>query len=319
MATRQHFFVLIAACVCLCHGAAAATIEAAQHRQLAETAAASQWKDAYRYSCTDQSHSFNNIADAAVRPKMIFDDVAILGDLGTVVFLIKTSRGNILIDSSYSTKTESVLLPSLRQLRVTPDSIKYILLTHGHSDHFGGAKYFQDHFHARIVASAADWELMGHPDQLPPNAEAWMSAVPPLKDIAVGDGDEIVLGHTVIKAYLIPGHTPGALAFIFPVHDHGHAHKAGLFGGTVLGMARLTDDRLRQYVESLRHFAAAARANQVDVELQNHPLFDDTWMKADALVTRRSGEANPFVVGVPAYQSFLTVISECAQATLTDR
>jgi metallo-beta-lactamase class B len=203
--------------------------EGVQHRALAKAAASSQWMDAYRYSCTDRSHYFNNFADATVEPRMIFDDVAVLGDRGTAVFLIKTTKGNVLIDSSYSTKTESVLLPALRQMHIAPSSIKYVLITHGHADHFGGALYLQQHFHARIAASHEDWDLMASPAPLPPNAETWMSATPPRKDLVLGDGDKIVLGDTVIQAFLIPGHTPGALGFIFPVHDHRNAHVAGLF------------------------------------------------------------------------------------------
>ena len=300
--------------------AAAVNDDAAKHRELAEAAASDRWVDAYRYSCTDSvPHNFNNVADVAVEPTMIFDDVALLGDRGTAVFLIKTRKGNVLIDSSYSTKTKSVLLPALKQIHVSPESIKYVLLTHGHADHFGGAAYLQDHFHTRIAASQADWDLMAHPAPPPPNADSWMSTAPPRQDVVLGDGAEISLGDAVFKAFLIPGHTPGALGFVFSVHDHGHAHVAGLFGGTVLGMARLSDGGLRQYIASLQHFAEAAQANHVDVELQNHPLFDDTWIKAEKLKKQRRGEPNPFVVGEPVYQSFLRVISECSQATLADR
>jgi hypothetical protein len=84
-------------------------------------------------------------------------------------------------------------------------------------------------------------------------------------------------------------------------------------------MRRITNEGLREYIASLEHFADAAKLNHVDVELQNHPLFDDTWIKADKLSGRRSEEPNPFIVGEQGYQSFLTVISQCTYATLADR
>jgi metallo-beta-lactamase class B len=290
------------------------------HRELAKIAAGTRWSDAYRYSCTAVGHNFNDVADEWVEPQSLFDGVSIVGDRGTAIVVIKTSAGTLLIDSGYSTKTESRLLPALASLGIDPADVKYILLTHGHSDHFGGAAYFQSHYGTRIVASAEDWELMKHPAP-PPGAaiEAWMLAPPPHPDMIVADGGEIVLGKLHVLSFLIPGHTPGALGYVFPVNVAGRTHTAAIFGGTILGMGRISNDGLRQYIASLQHFAQVTRRHHVDVELQNHPLFDDTWVKAAALAARKPGAANPFVVGESGYQNFLTVISECTQATLADR
>jgi len=293
----------------------------ARHREAAKAAAGTQWTDAYRYSCTPLGHNFNNAADETLEPQTLFDGVSIIGDRGTAVFAIKTSAGVLLIDSSYSTKTESMLLPALAKLGIDPADVKYILLTHGHADHFGGAAYFQSHYGTRVVASAEDWELMHHPaaPMAGASAEPWMLAPAPHTDITVKDGGEIVLGHLRVRAFLIPGHTPGALGYVFPVMDRGRSHTAAIFGGSILGMGRISSDGLRQYIGSLQHFADAAQRNHVDVELQNHPLFDDTWVKAAALAARSPGDRNPFVVGERGYQNFLKVVSECTAATLADR
>jgi metallo-beta-lactamase class B len=285
----------------------AAAGEAAAHRASAKAAAGTRWENAYGYLCSTGPRVFNNVLDAPIEPQTIFDDVSIVGDRGTAVFALKSTAGVVLIDSSYPTKTESVLLPSLIKLGIDPSSVKYILLTHGHSDHYGGARYFQSSYGTHVVASAADWDLIANA----PGA--------PARDISVGDGDQILLGDLRIKTYLLPGHTPGTLGFIFPVHDQGNIRTAGLFGGIILGAGHATDTELREYVRSLAHFADVAKKNHVNVEIQNHPLFDDTWTKAGILQSRAAGTSNPFVIGEPSYQAFLTVISQCMQATLMER
>ena len=238
----------------------------------------------------------------------------------TVMFVLKTSDGIMLIDSGFSTKLDSLLLPGLAKLGIDPASVKVIVISHGHADHFGGAPYFQSHFGTRIVASDADWETMKTPPaMMPPNPDPWMLAKPPTRDTVVGDGGEIVLGDLHVKAYLIPGHTPGSLAFIFPVKDKGHPHTAAIFGGTILDFSRTTPEILHQYIESLAHFADVTRKAKADVELQNHPVFDGMWVKAMALGERKPGEPNPFVVGRQDYQNFLDVISQCAQGSLAQR
>jgi metallo-beta-lactamase class B len=293
---------------------------AAEQRDAAKAAAGTRWENAYRYLCTADPHLPNQVTDEAVEPQWIFDDVALLGDRGTVIYVLKTAAGVMLIDSGYSTRVESLLLPSLAKLGVDPTTIKYVLITHGHPDHFGGAVYLQQHYGARVVASKADWDLMtGAQPWLPPKVEPWMVAPGPTRDVVVADGDSIVLGKLHVRAYLVPGHTSGALGFVFPVKDQGHVRMAALFGGLILSGGRISDDGLRQYVASLAHFAEVTHHAGVEVELENHTLFDDTWTKAAALAARKPGDPNPFVVGDRDYQAFLRVLSDCTSAALAQR
>ncbi len=293
---------------------------AAAHRAAAKLAAGDRWENAYQYLCVT-GPTRGSLQVETIKPQWIFDNVALIGDRNTVMFVLKTSAGILLIDSGYSDKLDTVLLPSLAKLGIDPASVKTIVVSHGHADHFGGAPYFQSHYGTRIVASAADWDVMaaGPPAMMPPHPEPWMLAKAPVRDAVVEDGGEIVQGDLHLKAYLIPGHTPGSLGFIFPVKEGGRTHMAGIFGGTILDAGFISTEGLRQYVQSLAHFAEVTHARNVDVELQNHPFFDDMWVKADALASGKTGAANPFVVGDAGYQSFLTVMSECMQSTLARR
>jgi metallo-beta-lactamase class B len=296
------------------------------HRAAADQAAGTRWPDAYKFLCAPEPHLGNSPNDPAIEPQKIFDNVSIFGDRGTVIYAIRTTRGVILIDSSYPGKTTTLVLPALTALGIAPTDVKYILVSHGHADHFGGAQYFQSHYGTKIVASDADWAIITSPPTRPaPAAAAQTTAASeppppaPQRDVVVGDGGEIVLGDTRVRTFLVPGHTPGALGFIFPVKDHGKTRMAGLFGGLILVETRASDDNLRQYIESVKHFAAEAQRYKVDVELENHIKFDGTLDRLHQLSTQSGNGPNPFVVGQKSYQDFLTVISECVQATLAER
>jgi metallo-beta-lactamase class B len=213
---------------------------------------------------------------------------------------------------------ESVLLAGLRKLGLDPSDVKYVLLGHGHADHFGGASYFQQRG-ARIVLSDADWDLIENPPPPAPGTTSTPPALPPKRDLVAEDGEPIVFGGTVITPVLIPGHTPGALGYVFDVKDGDRVHTAALFGGSILLSARISDEGLEQYVRSIERFAAVTRERGVDVEIQNHPLYDGFTAKLERLARRSSGDPHPFVVGAPAYQRFLTVMAECARAELERR
>ena len=94
------------------------------------------------------------------------------------------------------------------------------------------------------------------------------------------------LGDTTVTFVAIPGHTPGSLAFIFPVKDGRQRHVAGLFGGTILTADRITTPGLQQYVQSIDHYLDVAKKMKVDVEVQNHALFDMTPERIAALKAR---------------------------------
>ena len=118
---------------------------------------------------------------------------------------------------------------------------------------------------------------------------------------------------------MIPGHTPGSMGVIFDVMDGGKRHVAAIFGGTILTANRISDEGLQQYLRSIDHFQQVAKRERVDVELQNHPLYDGFEERLAKLRERRPGAANPFVVGVSNYGKFLDVMTECTQAEVSRR
>jgi len=283
----------------------------------ARTAAGSEWGEAVEFFCGNSGRP-NRADDPELTPTRVFDNLYALGRTSTVVWALTTPEGILLIDAGYPDQLESVLLPQMRAVGLDPADVRYVLLGHGHADHFGGASYFQQRG-ARVASSAADWDLIENPPPAPTGAPAPAGLPPPRRDVVVADGEPIAFGGVEITPVLIPGHTPGALGFVFRVADGARSHTAALFGGSILLVNRIPDDGLRQYVQSLERFGAVTRRLGVEVEIQNHPLYDGIETKLERLAARRAADAHPFVVGQDAYQRFLTVMAECANAQLARR
>lgn len=290
-----------------------------RHVDAARKAAGTEWTQAFEFICAVNPNRANSADDPLLEPTKVFDNLYVIGRLGTAVWAITTSDGIVLIDSGYANQLDSVLLPGLKQAGLDPANVKYVLLGHGHGDHFGGAAYFQQRG-ARVVSSAPDWDLMEAPPA-PARGGGPAPAGPmaPKRDVVAVEGQPITVGDVTFTPVSIPGHTPGSLGYIFPVRDGRNAHTAGLFGGTILIPGRIPDAGMQQYIASIQHFGEWARKLNVDVELQNHPLYDGLDGKLARLKQRQPGQPHPFVVGRDGYQRFLTVMSECTQVQLERR
>lgn len=287
----------------------------------AKQMAGTEWAAEANFFCL-AAHG-NSANDPLIEPAKIFDNVYAIGRTGTVTYALNTSDGIILIDTGYAKDVEPVLIAGMKKLGLDPARIKIVIIAHGHADHFGGAAYLQEHYAPRVVMSAADWDFMLHSPPAPGanqgNAPAAPPVTPPRKDRIAVEGQPITLGDEEVTPILIPGHTPGSMALIFPVKDGGKTHMAGLFGGTILVSGRISDDGLRQYLRSIAHYKEEARKRKVDVELQNHPIFDGMEDKLAKLRDRKTGDPNPFIVGRQNYDKFLDVMAECMRAAVARR
>jgi metallo-beta-lactamase class B len=294
---------------------AQAADSADDHIAQARMLAGSDLSIPFDFFCVPGNARANNMAAPALEPVKLFDNLYAVGNSETVVYALTTSEGIVLLDAGMPAEMEALVLPGLMALGLDPADIRYVLLGHGHVDHFGGAPLLQQRYGARVGATAADWDLMAQPA---PNQQGEAPAKPE-RDLVLSEAEPLVVGDTTINLVEIPGHTPGALAFIFQVTDGGTPHVAGLFGGTALSFGFIQTPALTNYVQSIAHYQDVAQRLQVDVEVQNHPIFDDTPARLAALASRAAGAPHPFVMGNERYLRFWGVISECMQAELARR
>ena len=292
--------------------------------------AGTEWAEAFDFICAANPSRVNRPDDPEIEPTKVFDNLYVIGRSGTAVWAVTTSTGIVLIDAGYADQLESVLLPGMKKLGLDPARVTHVLVGHGHADHFGGAPYFQQRG-AHVAMAGPDWDLLENPPAgrgpaapgagAPPAARGPAPAVAPSpkRDLVAVEGQAITVGDVAFTPVLIPGHTPGSMGFVFPVKDGRTTRMVGLFGGSILTPGRISDDGLRQYIASIEHWADVTRRMKVEVEIQNHPLYDGFLGKLDRLQRLKPGEANPFVVGSDSYQRFLSVMSGCTAVQLARR
>jgi metallo-beta-lactamase class B len=69
-----------------------------------------------------------------------------------------------------------------------------VLISHGHLDHAGGAKLLQERFGARVLLTAADWDMLDRDNP------RWK----PRRDLVIEDGQKLTLGDTTLTIHFTP-------------------------------------------------------------------------------------------------------------------
>jgi len=248
-------------------------------------------------------------------PVKVFDNLYYVGMTEYSAWAVTTSAGIILVDTLYDYSVQAEVVDGLRQLGLDPKAIRYAIVSHGHRDHFGGAKYLQDTFGTKIVLSAADWDLLDR-----------SNGARPRRDVVASDGMALTLGDTTLRLYVTPGHTLGTISTLIPLRDRGASHLAATWGGTAFNWLQdrdgyITSERpdsfwFQRYIASSERFAEVAAKAGADVLLSNHTVFDGSKANLPLAMARGAEQPNPYVVGPADVRAYLTVAGECARAGL---
>jgi glyoxylase-like metal-dependent hydrolase (beta-lactamase superfamily II) len=177
----------------------------------------------------------------------------------SMVFAARTARGVFVVDLGWG-GADRALRRGLAQIGARPEDVTDVFVTHGHRDHIAAWRLVrQARFHVMLAEVPLFLGQASYAD-LPSRAAAvlqgdagpWAGEV----DVRPFSGDTtFVLGTDTIRAFVVPGHTPGSTAYL---------HRGVLFAGDAIsrpyhtgfgpGMGIFTTDRARNHAELVSLF-----------------------------------------------------------------
>jgi metallo-beta-lactamase class B len=240
----------------------------------------------------------------------VFDNLYFIGGKIHSAWALKTSAGIIVLDTIFTYNSPELIEGGLKKLGLNPKDIKYVVISHAHQDHIGGAEYLQKKYGAKVVMGDLDWKLV----ETYPHRYQTMA---PKRDITATDGMNLQLGSDTIHIWLTPGHTPSTLSYTFTVKDHGKPVNVVYSGGTAFNFVNKTPDpgiqNFQVYIDSQKHIAQKAAESAATVVISNHSEFDNAVNKNRMLAGRGQGP-HPYEMGQDWVQRYFSVMQHCARA-----
>jgi glyoxylase-like metal-dependent hydrolase (beta-lactamase superfamily II) len=165
------------------------------------------------------------------------------------VYLVRFGEKAALIDAG-SGNAQEAMFDNIAEVLPLDVKIEYLLLTHCHYDHTGGAEAVRKRYGCRIVAHELDAAYLENGDSTVTAANWYDSRMDPLKiDHKIKGSEEIFqVGNGKVTAYHCPGHSPGSLVYVTQLDSH-----SVLFGQDVHGPLEASFLSNREsYIDSLK-------------------------------------------------------------------
>jgi len=239
-------------------------------------------------------------------PARVADNLYFLGTKIHSAWALVGSQGIIIIEALFDYAAKDEILGGLKKLGLDANKVKYVILSHAHGDHDGGARLLQDEIPGvHVVYGAEDWDAV--------DKSTNHMGGKPKHDMVGDDGMTIAVGDASLRVVTMPGHTPGTLSYLFEVRDKGKPLRVAYVGGTAIPFnadAAYYD----RYLASSKKMAKAAADYGATALITNHTEFDNAFFKAHTAADRKPGETNPFDVGADAVSRYFTVVQNCTEA-----
>lgn len=157
------------------------------------------------------------------------------------------SKGEaVLIDPSFVSESERRAV--LDYIENNKLSIKHVLLTHGHVDHFYGAAFYAREFDKSFLVHPDDVELLNTAEFQAKMISSKVETPPPPEGL-LKEGETVSFGDVTWQVLHCPGHSPGSICFYDEASEL-------LFSGDVLfrgaiGNMHMPGGSLSRLIESI--------------------------------------------------------------------
>jgi glyoxylase-like metal-dependent hydrolase (beta-lactamase superfamily II) len=193
------------------------------------------------------------------RASEICNDVYQVGGRGltapedAAIYLVTVGAEAALIDAGCG-EANDLLLANIEAAGISAASIRYLLLTHCHFDHTGGAADLRRRLGCVTVAHELDAVFIECGDAEVSAASWYGSRLSPcpIDQRLRGARESLPLGDSSIEAIHIPGHSPGSVTYLYEAGD-----RRVLFGQDVHGpLAASLRSNAADYQRSLQTLLA---------------------------------------------------------------
>ena len=223
-------------------------------------------------------------------PHRIADNLYYVGSKGLSSYLITTTQGHILINSSFD-RTVPVIRANVEKLGFKFHEIKILLNSHAHGDHVEGNAMVKELTGAKVYIMQGDVaavESGGKGQYL--YKEGWK---PCKVDRVLHDGDKVTLGGATLTAHLTPGHTRGCTTWTMQATDRGKTYNVVIVGSPNVnpGYQLVNNASYPEIADDFARTFRVLKSLSCDIFLGAHGAY----YGMEAKYARLKGNTNPFV------------------------
>ena len=227
-------------------------------------------------------------------PHRIADNLYYVGSKGLSTYLITTTQGHILINSSFE-RTVPIIRANVEKLGLQLRDVKTLLASHAHGDHMEGHALLQKLTGARVYVMRGDDQVI---------AKGGGGAWKPCKvDRTLQDGEKVTLGDATLTAVLTPGHTRGCTTWTMQAKDAGKTYQVVIVGSPNVnpGYVLVGNSAYPEIADDFARTFRVLKALPCDIFLGAHGNYYD--MEAKYARLQNGEKTNPFVdpAGYRAY------------------